>query len=646
MQKKVRISDLIKPVYFLIFTILLEMVNFLWLGFTVTGNSNVLQVFPKYFFLDFGFLMFIAGIIFLCKRKVANVFFYIFVGLQVAINMINATLYKVFGDIFSFDMMKLGTEAVEAFKFEFIDLWSIVVNLIILGIIITLQVLLDRKFIKEVTLKTISKKALLLISFFSCWIVSCITFYSQTLTFYDTNTSVKVSESDKYLWDNMHFKLEAYKKFGTYGFYSKSLYNLAFKPDNYDVNKKNDLIQSLKDGQKSLDVTAPLYGDNLIVIMLESFEWFAIDPYNTPTLWEIRTQTGVSMENFYGKNKTNVSEGISILGNMPKDVSVDSLAKKNYLSSQYTLPNMFKELGYQANYFHGYKKTFYNRDEVNLGMGFDNVYGVEDAELENKSTKFNDWNLDSDYIKAMIDKFVSLDSQFMSFFTTVTTHGTYERQNERFEEYYNTFDSNLEQYKIWLEENTSYVYPSDNDLESEFRQYKCAAMDTDRMVEFLINYLNENNLLDNTTIVLYSDHNCYYEDMCFNIKGTDKAAYTDIYNYNIPFMIYSNKLKPETRTEFVNTYDIYPTICELFGLPYNTAITHGYNLYSKEIENSVMVSYTSGAFNSDFYTLNIVDMFVSPEATQEDLLKFKRNACNFYEKQYDIELMYKYGLLV
>ena len=59
-----------------------------------------------------------------------------------------------------------------------------------------------------------------------------------------------------------------------------------------------------------------------------------------------------------------------------------------------------------------------------------------------------------------------------------------------------------------------------------------------------------------------------------------------------------------------------------------------------------MVSYLSGAFNADFYTLNIVDMFASESATQEDLLRFKRNACKFYEKQYYIELIYKYGLAV
>jgi len=646
MQKQVKISHLIKPIYFLIFAILLELVNFLWLDFRVTGHQEVRQALPTYFLLDFAFLMCFAGIIFLVPRKTANVFYYIILGLQLLVNIVNATLFKVFGDIFSFDMMKLGTEAAAAFKLEFVDFWSIVLNLGILAVIIVTQVLLDRLIKKEVTLKTINKKALLIIGFFCCYVVATSSFFIQINNFYHTDTAVAVSESDDYLWDNMHFKFEAYKKFGTWGFYVKSISNLIYKSDNYDKNMEDDFLNLLEINQENVDVSAPLYGDNLIVIMLESFEWFAIDPFNTPTLWEIRTETGVSMENFYGKNKTNISEGISILGNMPKDVSVDYLARKNTLNSRYSLPNLFREDGYSSNYFHSYKKTFYNRDVKNAKMGFENIYGIEDASVNDKSTKFNVWNLEEEFIASMIEKLAPTDKQFMSFYTTVGTHGTYDTSNYRLQKHYDEYDANLEDYKKWLEEETTYCFPEEKDTQKFFRQYKCAAMDTDRMVKFLMDYLEEKNLINNTTIVLYADHNCYYQDLCFDIKGTNKADYTDIYNYNIPFMIYSNKLKPRTITTFCNTYDIYPTICELFGMPYNKAITQGYNVFSEDIENSVMVSYLSGAFNNKFYTLNIVDMYVAPTATQRELLKFKRNACMFYEKQQKIELMYKYGLLL
>ena len=182
MEKEVKISHVIKPAYFVVFAIILELVNFLWLKFTVTGNPEAIQVLPKYFFLDIGFILFIAGIIFMLPRKWANAVFYVIIGLQALVGMVNATLYKVFGDIFSFDMMKLGVEAVAAFKFQFIDFWNILVNLGILGIIISTQVLLDRKLKATTSLKRINKLALLLICFFSSWLVAGTSFFCQTLT--------------------------------------------------------------------------------------------------------------------------------------------------------------------------------------------------------------------------------------------------------------------------------------------------------------------------------------------------------------------------------------------------------------------------------------------------------------------------------
>ncbi len=647
MEKKVKLSHILKPIYFIVFALILEIINFLWLGFKVTGTPNTLQVLPQYFILDLAVFIFIAGVIFLLPRKSANAFFYVFIGFQVLINMVNATLYKIFGDIFSFDMMKLGTEGAAAFKPQFVDFWSILVNLAVLGGIITMQVLLDRKLKKEVTLKKLKPTTLKLIASGLAVVVCISGFWGQTFAFADSTQQKRIYSSDQYLWDNMHFKLESYKRFGTYGFYIKSLANLIYKNDSLTKEEKQELKTSLAAGKKEVNTEATMYGDNLIVIMLESFEWFALDPYNTPTLWKMRTETGVSMESFYAKNKTNVSEDIAILGHMPKDLGMDYLTSKNLLNTPYTLPNLFKslDLGYKTNFFHSYKKTFYDRDKTNKAMGFDKIYGIEDVSLPNKSTSFNKWNLESAFADKLMDKMIPTDSKFMSFYTTVVTHGSYDTYNPRFEEYYNTYDANLSQFKQWFNEETDYVYPKDKKLEKCFRQYKCAAMDTDKMIGNIIQNLKDKGLDDETTIILYSDHNCYYEDVYFNIKGTDKADYYDIYNYNVPMMIYSPKLTAGANTTFVNTYDIYPTICELYGLPYNTELTQGYNIFSPEIENSTMISYLTGVFNDKFYSLNLIDMYTNQEVTQEDLDTFRINGSKFYEKQRNLELMYKYKLI-
>lgn len=640
-----KLSDMLKPLVFLFFAIVIEMVNFAFIHFKHTGSTTSVQLLPTYFVIDLAFYFIIAGLMFVCPRKGANMIMYVVLGFSILISCINATLYKVFGDIFSFDMMKLGKEAVAAFSFQFVEFWSILANIGILALLITTQVLIDKKVKKEFEIKKQNKIAILLSVFTVFWAFSVSGFFIQKANFKDTDESVAVAESDKYLWDNMQFKLEAYKKFGTWGFYAKSIGNLIYKDDKPSEAETKEILKNLEEGQKEENTEALLHGDNFIMIMLESFEWFAIDPINTPTLWEIRTQSGVTFENFYAKNKTNMSEDIGIMGNMPKDTLMSTLAKNGNLDTPWTLPNLFKSVGYTSNYFHGYRKTFYERYIVNDGMGFEHVYGVEDAKMENKSMDFYDWNLDTDYIKAMVDKFIpDQDEPFFSFFTTVSTHGTYDTYNKRFKEFYDRYDENLNEYKEWLSANTTYSFPDDKEMQALYRQYKCAAMDADKMVKYVLDYLSEKGILNNTTILLYADHNGYYDGVCYDIKDTPKEEFYNTYINNIPAMIYSSKLEHQVVDTFCNTYDLYPTVCELFGLPYNTYMTQGFDIFGEDISHSIMVSYISGMFQENIYSLNIVDMYVTESVSPEDRENFKKDACRFYEKQHILELIYKYGL--
>ncbi len=651
MKKEVKLKSLIKPLCFVFFAVLLELVNFLWLGFKVTGNASQLQPLPTYFLVDFAIIMFLAALMLFSSKLnwFSNIIYYLFLGLQLFVNMVNATLYKVFGDIFSFDMMKLGAEAVQAFKFEFLDFWSIIVNFAILAVIITTQVLLDKKLKKTVSFGKLNCQAALTLLFFGLSVFAETTYCAQTLNFASAEAGESVVQGDDYLWDNMHLKLEAYKKFGTYGFYIKSLADLISNRSYLSEEEKEALLKKLDDGKQEVDVNAPLYGDNLIVIMLESFEWFAIDPINTPTLWDIRTNSGISFEKFYGKNKTNVSEDIGILGGFPKDNGIDELSSKKYTSTPYTLPNLFRSQGYTSNYFHSWEKTFYKRSMVNSAFGFEHVYALEDTNIVPKR-EWSNWALEQDFLEEVINKnwFMPEGEKFFSFYTTVGTHGSYNVTIDRYADLYAEYDKNLPQLKEYFANETTYVFPEDEFMQKCLRQYKTAAMDTDRMIEKMINTLETRGILDNTTILMYADHNCYFEDMYSNIKGTDKAEYYNIYNYNIPCMIYSKKLSPQRNYDFVNTYDIFPTICKLYGLPYNTTLIQGHDMLSEDVQNSLMVSNLSGIFNADFYSLNITDITQTHTGTienyQEKLDKFRSLADTYFLKQRDIELIYQYGL--
>ena len=201
-----------------------------------------------------------------------------------------------------------------------------------------------------------------------------------------------------------------------------------------------NMLTRIKKGEVEKNEAATLFDQNLIMICMESIDQFALDPYNTPTLWNLcygdefknTAGKGIFLDNFYSKNKTNISEDISLLGYVAKTTMFN--AEKDSISVKYSLPNLFKALGYKTNYFHSFKKDFYSRSTINKNIGFENLYFLEDIDFENKNLNFNTWNSEVDFFNAAKDKMIPTDgNKFFSFYMTVSGHGTYDIENPNFE---------------------------------------------------------------------------------------------------------------------------------------------------------------------------------------------------------------------
>ena len=95
----------------------------------------------------------------------------------------------------------------------------------------------------------------------------------------------------------------------------------------------------------------------------------------TPTLYAMASG-GISFTEYYARDKTNVSEAMSILGSYPKNSDPSTKLKNAQLS--FTLPNLLRENNYTTNYFHANNKSFYNRD-VTHGGG--KAYGFDTSHL-------------------------------------------------------------------------------------------------------------------------------------------------------------------------------------------------------------------------------------------------------------------------
>ena len=651
-SKNVSWNRVLIPLIFVLFAIILEIVNFSYLGF-VNSSGNIM-ILPTYFLFDFSIILIIAGIIYLVYNKTASlILFYFFITIQFLMNIVNSTMYFIFGDILSYELLKLGAEATTALTMDFVDWGGVFLNIMIYSLMIFISILLVKFNKKTFEIKNFSKVTLFLASFIFIEAIGFSLFQIQQSTLAQaTSAQTEIETSDEYLWKNFQFKIDAFKKFGFYGFYTKSFINYIFK-ENLTDNEIEELQNFIDDGYQEGNEDAILYGDNLIVILCESFEWYAVDPYNTPTLYNLlyQNENTVVFNEFYARNRTNYSEGIVLLGSVPKNIFIPSAAESGY-NFEYSLPRLFEHSSSDevtTSYIHGNFENFYDRNLTHGEeyIGFDNLYTIEDYTGPYVYTTFNKWIPEISFVENQIDNIIPDEGRFLSFYVTLSTHGPYDYNNPNFEEYYQIFDDNYENFSVWFEQNTNYVIPEGKDFEL-FKHYKAASIDFDRVVEKLIKTLEEKGRDDDTSIVFFADHNAYYSDLCYKVRGTEKTDYENTYNYNIPMFIYSKKLANGNHVEiedFCNTYDILPTICDLYGLESNSNLFHGYSIFSEEIKNSIFVSNLSGIFTNKIYSQNISDVALMDDSiTKEDIAHFKEIANRFYRDQEKIEKIYRYGI--
>ena len=652
-EKEVSTNNFLLPLLFIIFAVIFEIANFLYIGFRDSNGS--LMVFPSYFLFDLAIILMLSGLIYVVHNKIAmRILFYFFIFLQFALNVVNSTMYSVLGDILSFDLIFLGAEATTALTIDLIDWGGVFLNLAIFAVVIVVSVLLFKKNKHTIKIRYFSTPIIVLSIFILCQSLGLGLYEAQQMSLAGTIAGEsEIESSDKYLWENFQFKLDAFKKFGHYGFYTKSVLNLIFNSQATD-EEIDFYRQYIDEGYQEEDQSAPLYGDNLIVILCESLDWFGIDPYNTPTLYSIATgQNSISFTGFYARNRTNNSEGIVLNGNMPRNISL-SEAYDNGFNFDYALPKVFKSTSYDKettlNFIHANTKKYYSRSYTHTNaLGFDYIYGLEDYTGTQVKDAWGHWISDYDFADNLMDKIVPDSERFMTFIATMSTHGPYTYRNPYFEEYYQTFDKNYEQYVNWLTQNTTFTIPSSESDYKHFYYYKSAFIDLDRTVENIINELETRGLSQNTSIVLFADHNAYYHDLSLKVKGIEKTDYQNTYAYNIPFMIYSPALTSESGGQvidtFCNTYDIYPTICDLYGLPSNTSLLYGYSVFSEEIEDSFFASHLNGMFTRDIYSLNISDIdIVGENVTEEEIDKFRELANRFFKKQEYLDIIYDNGI--
>ena len=354
---------------------------------------------------------------------------------------------------------------------------------------------------------------------------------------------------------------------------------------------------------------------NLIVILAESLEWFSfINDQNLypnghtaseemlrktfPNLYSMYDESYV-LSNFHSREKTDIAENYSYLGNYPTGVYINYNFPDNSLP--YSYPNVLKNLyGVDTYGFHNGEPNFYNRTHfLTKSVGLKNYIASDNMDITNY-TLDGERNLDSQMIEACKTQMFPTDKRFSTHITTITMHGQYAERNN-IKNHYDTLINNG-------------IFDSiehDDEMQEMFRHYVATALELDKAIGVMNNYLKETGLDKNTMIVMFGDHNAYYSDLSAYVKGLESVNTTKTYTklFNVPLFVKVGNETPTNRfiNKFTCTADIVPTIYDLLGISYYSNIFYGNSAFSNQ--ESLLYSRAYEVFISDktyFYSLNNV----------------------------------------
>ena len=313
---------------------------------------------------------------------------------------------------------------------------------------------------------------------------------------------------------------------------------------------------------------------NVIYIMMESIDSWIIDEETMPTLLKLKNE-GIDFTNryspFFNGGQTLNSEfalntGLYSITNRSAVYDIDDVSFK------YSLANMLKNDGYRVNSFHANTGKFYNRSEFHNRLGYDHHYSFKDMQDAGLLDKEANYLSDSKSISDdNIFNLMTDGDKFLSFFTTYSAHLEYTKGN-----------------KVYRSLN--HTLTAKEDYTEEELIYRTLANDTDNFLKILIQKLEKKGILDNTILVLVTDHYVYgYSDNEY--IATKKGTINDRkYLQNTPFIIWGKNIKKEKIDTILDTADILPTMLNLLDIDYDPNKYLGTDVFSDYHDDFVWFS--------------------------------------------------------
>lgn len=347
---------------------------------------------------------------------------------------------------------------------------------------------------------------------------------------------------------------------------------LSTSTDNKKLIALNDYFAQVP-GTKQNEYTGMLKDYNLIYICAESFSPAAVDPVYTPTLYKL-THEGFLFENYYNTFPNTTTDGEYTLtqglypdGTKDKYSSSMMASQKNYLP--FTLGNIFeRELGVNSWGYHNNVGNYYRRDLTHPNMGYEMKFSRDGMTFSGY------WpTSDLEMMEQSVDDYIN-EPQFHAYYMTFSGHYQYNpNDNGVVRKHYNSLADSK-----WTQMTQ--------------KGYIACHIELDLALEYLLNRLEEAGVADKTVIVMASDHTPYglAKNLYFEMIGEEEDFFS-WYKTDLIFWV-GGMEEPVVVDEYCCNVDILPTILNLWGIPYDSRMLAGTDVFSDGVHAAVLIDHS------------------------------------------------------
>ena len=321
--------------------------------------------------------------------------------------------------------------------------------------------------------------------------------------------------------------------------------------------------------------TGAFEGKNLILICAEAFSGFLIDPELTPTLYRLSTK-GINFNDYYQQSIAGTTGGeYQLLFGLIPTSGGSSIKEITQNGTHTNIGALLNEKGYFGMAFHNSTYTYYDRHETHTKLGYSGGYmGVGNGLEKLISPKWpaSDLELMQETLPMYIDR-----QPFNAYYMTVSGHSVYDFGNNAMSR------ENKDTVDAWCEErNLSYTEP--------VRAYIAANLELEKAVAYLVETLEEKGIADDTVICIAPDHFPYGLDSDASLGNMPYLS--ELYGYSVDTyeerdrsraIIWCGTLEdsePIIVDAPASSVDILPTLCNLFGVEWDSRLYVGRDVLS------------------------------------------------------------------